>query len=338
VNGIIHNMPAKIEISLKTLVTVTLACAGIVLLGKTFDILIQLFIAVILMAALNPIVDKLEKFKLPRPLAILVVYILLWGFVVTVFANLVPDLLEQSTRLIRQIPNSINQINFFTTHQQEISQEIMNQLGSLPQDIIKFSVSVFSNALNVLTTLVITFYLLLDHNRLNQYLSNFLSPKHSGTALSIINNIESKLGSWIRGELILMSTIGLFTYIGLSVLGLDNALPLAILAGLLEIIPNIGPIISAIPAVLVALNINPLVSLAVIALYILVHFSENHFLVPQIMKKAVGIHPLISIFSLMVGLRLIGPTGAILAIPFVIVIRIVISETHLLNHLNTLRK
>ena len=128
------------------------------------------------------------------------------------------------------------------------------------------------------------------------------------------------MGSWVRGELTLMLAVGIFTYIGLSILGVEIALPLAILAGILEIVPNIGPIISAVPAVLVALTIHPLTALATASLYFLVQLAENNFLVPKIMQKAVGVNPLISILGLMIGFRLAGPAGAILALPSIIVI------------------
>ena len=123
-----------------------------------------------------------------------------------------------------------------------------------------------------------------------------------------------------------MFSVGLLTYIGLTILGVDIALPLAVLAGLLEIVPNIGPVISAIPAVLIAFPIHPILALSTAALYFLVQFLENHILVPNIMKRATGVSPLTSIIGLMIGFRLVGPIGAILAIPTIIVIRSLAKE------------
>ena len=168
-----------------------------------------------------------------------------------------------------------------------------------------------------------TFYLLLERKHLNNYLSTIWEGDKSVHISKTVNEIERRLGSWVRGELILMLAVGALTYIGLSILGVEIALPLAILAGILEIVPNIGPTISAVPAVLVALTIHPLTALATVALYFLVQLVENNLLVPKIMQKAVGVNPLVSIVGLMIGFRLAGPAGAVLAIPIIIVTHII---------------
>ena len=118
-----------------------------------------------------------------------------------------------------------------------------------------------------------------------------------------------------------MFAVVTLTYVGLLFLGIDIALPLAILAGILEIVPNIGPVISAVPAVLIALTLSPVTALATASLYFLVQIVENNFLVPRIMQAAVGVNPLISILGLMTGFQLAGPAGAVLAIPLIIVIQ-----------------
>ena len=141
-----------------------------------------------------------------------------------------------------------------------------------------------------------------------------------------MDEIEKRLGGWIRAEIVLMIIIGLLTFIGLTLLGIDYALPLAILAGFLEIIPNIGPFISAIPAVLVGLFISPLMALAVAALYFLVQQIENNFIVPQLMAKECGINPLITIIALIAGFKLGGVIGAVLAVPIILLIEIILTE------------
>ena len=177
----------------------------------------------------------------------------------------------------------------------------------------------FGNILDVLTTIVITFYLLLYHKNLGRYIS-FLFGSDSHRASEVVSQIEARLGSWVRGELFLMLAVGLVTYVGLIALGVHSALPLAILAGILEIVPNIGPTISAVPAILVALTIHPVTALGTASLYFVVQFLENHLLVPKIMQKAVGVNPLVSIISLMAGFRLAGPVGAVVAIPLLLIL------------------
>jgi predicted PurR-regulated permease PerM len=162
--------------------------------------------------------------------------------------------------------------------------------------------------------------------QLEKYLATWIGDKNAEKTTKTIIKIEQQLGSWVRGELVLMAAVGILTYIGLVVLGIDTALPLAILAGLLEIVPNIGPTLSAIPAILIALTIHPLTAAATVALYFIVQFLENNLLVPKIMQKAVGVNPILSIVGLMIGVRIAGAAGALLAIPVTITIQAILPE------------
>jgi len=318
-------MPKTVEISHRTIIFTVLFLLSLWLVYQIKDIILLLFVAVILASALNPFIDWLQKYRLPRGLAIFLIYIFVWGLVGSLIAAVVPGLVDQSGKLIRLLPVSLSQIELFNTYQQEIYQEILARLGSLPEGLIRFSVGLFGNILGVVTTLVISFYLLLERKNLDRYLTLLLGPDKPDKARQIINKIELRLGGWVRGELFLMLAVGTFTYVGLVILGVDIALPLAVLAGLLEIVPNIGPTISAVPAILVALTINPLTALATLALYILIQQLENNLLVPKVMEKATGVNPLVSILALMIGFRLAGPAGAVLAIPLILVIEIVAS-------------
>jgi predicted PurR-regulated permease PerM len=316
----------KIEISWKTILVFLGIIGGILFLSRIVDILLMLFIAIILMSALKPAVDRLEKMRIHRGLSIIIIYTILWTVVGFVVAAVVPGLVDQTSRLIRLLPTAIGQIEFLTAHQQDITRELLASIGSLPQGVIKATVGIFGNLLNVLTTVVITFYLLMERNNLSKYLSFLLNRNPPQRVTRVIDRIEKRLGSWVRGEIILMLAIGIMTYIGLLILGIDIPLPLAIIAGVLEVIPNIGPIVSSIPAILIAVTIHPVMGLATAALYLVIQSLENHLIVPKIMQKAVGINPVVSIISLMIGFRLAGPIGAVLAIPSIIVIQSVAQE------------
>ena len=236
-------MEQKIEISHRTIIFTAIFMGAIWFTIQIRDILLMLFVSVILMSALNPAVDKMEKQGVPRSLSIVIAYILLWLVIGSVLAGIVPPLVDQTGRLIRLLPQAVGNIDFFNTHQYEINQQILTRLSSLPANILNITVSVFGNLINFLTTIVITFYLLLERKNLNRYLGILFSGESPAKVEKLITEIERRLGGWIRGELVLMLAVGILTYVGLVILGLDIALPLAILAGLLEIVPNIGPII-----------------------------------------------------------------------------------------------
>lgn len=142
----------------------------------------------------------------------------------------------------------------------------------------------------------------------------------------LITNIQEKLGSWFRGQLFLSAVIGGLSFIGLTILDIPYAIPLALMAGIMEVVPVIGPIISSFPAILVALTISPILGLIVGVMYFVIQQLENHLIVPQVMKKAVGLNPLVVILTIAVGSRLLGFAGALLAVPIAVVIQILVTE------------
>lgn len=135
--------------------------------------------------------------------------------------------------------------------------------------------------------------------------------------MNVIEQINDKLGAWLQGQFLLSLSIALLTWITLMTLGMPFALPLAVLAGLFEIVPTIGPIISAVPAVVVALTISPNMAFIIMAAYIVIQMIENHLLVPRIMQRAVGLNPVVVIIGVIVGDRLLGIPGALLSVPFI---------------------
>lgn len=158
--------------------------------------------------------------------------------------------------------------------------------------------------------------MLIDRNRIGKSVPGLLPENYKEKGILTIHLVEEKLGAWLRGQVILSLSIGLITWIALTILGIPFALPLAILAGFLEIIPTLGPIIAAIPATIVALAISPVMALTVIGVYTGIQIAENNFLVPKIMQKAVGLNPVVIIIAILIGGNLMGVAGALLSIPF----------------------
>ncbi len=314
-------MSKKVEISQRTILFTLGIVAAIWLLTQILDIILIIFVSIILMAAFKPSVDHLEKLKIPHSVSIVLVYLTIWLIFGAVVAGIVPPLVEQSRNLISRFPGAIAGNEYLSLHGREISAQLLSEIGSIPTSVVRLASGLFGNVLNVITTVVISFYLLLERKNVDKILSEFITQSQAQKVERIISDVEFRLGGWIRGELLLMVCVGLMTFIGLTLLGVESALPLAILAGMLEIIPNIGPTISAIPAIIVALTIHPLLAVSTVALYILVQSLENNLLVPQIMSKSTGINPLVSIISLMIGFRLAGVAGAVLAIPLVLTLQ-----------------
>ena len=321
-------MIRKVEISHRTIIFTVLFLMGLWFLYEIRHIILLIFIGLIFMSALSPIVDRLEKLRIPRSLAIFLVYIIIFGGLGYSVSLLVPPLIEQSSKFIIALPESVRQIDFGFLGKFDFS-IFESHLATIPQQTVKLLLGVLNNVIGIFTFMVIVYYLILERKNLSRYLMVSFGNSDKGKQIeALINRVEHKLGSWVRGQLALMIIVGLMSYIGLSFLGVKFAIPLAFLSGLLEIIPNIGPTLSAIPAILVALGSSPVLALATLALWIVIQQLENNLIVPKIMQKVVGLSPLITIISLLIGYRVAGAVGAVLSIPSVLTIEVIIKEVY----------
>jgi len=310
-------MLSKVEISHKTILFTLAVLAGVWLVLQVRDIIFLLFLSFILMSALRPIVDWMEARRIPRLLAILIIYAVVFGLVGFAIAGIIPTISSQSGKLFTEFPKFLSRVFPYVSLD---LQSITRQIAPVGENLVKVTVGVFSNFITMLTVLTFTFYFLLERGNMKGMLSGLLGEGMGERVFSVLLNVEKRLSAWLFGELLLMLFIGTLSYIGLFFLRVEFAMPLAIIAGILEIVPTIGPIISAVPAVLVAFAHSPVLALTVVALYILVQQVENNILVPIVMKKSVGLPPLMTILALMVGARFAGVAGAILAVPVLLTI------------------
>lgn len=316
-------MVSKIEVSHKTIFFVLILLAFVWLVLQIRDILFLLFIAFIVMAALRPAVDWLDSKKIPRFIGAFFMYILVFGVIGLSIAGIIPSLVVQFTKLTNIFPALLVKIlPYWNIDMSSISQ----QLAPIGENVLKLTIGIFSNIATTFMVLVFAFYFLLERKYAQKFVSGFVGEEQAMVIIDTLLRIEQRLGSWVGGQLVLMLSVGILSYIGLVLLGIEFALPLAIVAGILEIIPTIGPVISAIPAIIIALSISPLYGLYTAILYIVIQQVENNILVPLVMKRSVGLHPLVTIVSLLVGARLGGVVGAILAVPILLIIQELITS------------
>lgn len=316
-------MPKKIEISHKTIIFTVFFLILLRFLLQIAEILFWLYIAFILMAALKPMVDSLEKYKIPRILAILIIYILVLLFIIFAGGSIIPPLVNQTINLLQKLPDYLSLVMPFISAD---LQTVARQVAPIGENLLRLSVGIFNNIIAIFTIFMITFYLLLERKNLDDYLNMLFGNEISGQIISVINKVEERLGDWVRGQLTLLLTIGIFTYIGLFLLGVPYALPLAIFAGLLEIVPNIGPVVSAVPAIIVAVTVSSLHAVLTVVFYIVIQQLENQIMVPMVMRRVVGLPPLVTILSLMIGAKIGGIPGAIMAVPVVVTIEAIFTQ------------
>ena len=319
----------RVEISYKTVIFVAAFVLSFWLLFQIRSILILVFLSFIIAAGMRSPVNSLEeRFHLPRVVAILISYVVFLSLLFLLLYVMIPAFVGQTIRLVQLLEVFFSFPSIEPYINSSFSQ-LTEQISGLTSNVFRATLGAFSIIINFFTMLVLTFYLLLERRHMRVFLKNLLGEELKERVVNVILKIESRMGAWVRGELSLILVIGVMSYIGLLLLNIEYALPLAILAGILEIIPIVGPIISAIPAIIIAISISPnpwIAALAVGGLYFLIQQLENHLIVPVIMKQTVGIPPVITIVAILVGGQLGGVVGALLSIPIFICLQIVFQE------------
>jgi predicted PurR-regulated permease PerM len=203
---------------------------------------------------------------------------------------------------------------------------LTQSLGSITGSFISITTSVVGAVVAFFTVLFLTIYFLIDEQVFTKFLSSAIPQSKKEKVATVTNKISTKIGEWLRGQLLLCLTIGILVYIGLSIIGVKYALALAVISGVLEILPVVGPIISGVLAAIISLSISPLTALIVVVFYILLQQLENNLIVPKVMAKAVGLPPAIIIIAILIGGKLLGVVGALLAVPLIAIIYVVFQE------------
>jgi predicted PurR-regulated permease PerM len=325
-----ENNPLKIEISHKTVIFIAAFAIGLWLIVQLTSIIIVLVLSFILLSALLKPVQWLTSKNIPRIISVLIIYIIIILLIGVVIGTILPPLISQTTEFSSKLPQIIsstdNYIIFHRIPVENLSTIMAKQINQFSGDLVVITSKVVSSVVLVVTMFVLTLYLLLDWKNLIKVISSPFSGVEERRIINIISKVEDGLGRWVRGQLLLSLVVGVLTYIGLTIIGIPYALPLALIAGILEVLPIVGPIIAAIPAILVGLTISPIMAVAAAATFLIVQQLENHLVVPVVMSRVVGVRPPIIIISLLIGAKLAGITGAFLAIPIIVVIKILTKE------------
>ncbi len=335
--------PWRMALNTMAVLAVLLVAA---ILMQVKEILVLFLIGILLASAIEPIVGQLAKRGLGRGQAVLIVYAFLFVILGGLLAILVPTVIGEAVRFFSAAPTLIEDLRESVRTSQSVFvrengpyflDQIENRIAQvdIPTEraltLATYLPSIFGyliqGIITIVTTLMVAFYWLTEKQIIKRvFLSFFVSDERRNQALTIWDDIETKLGGWIRGQLILMGLIGVVASVGYSLLGVKFALLLGVLAGLCEIIPFFGPWISGVPAVLLALTQSWRLALIVTAFIIVIQMLEGNILVPRVMKGSVGLSPLLVVLAVLVGATLLGPAGGIIAIPIAAAIQVMITN------------
>ncbi|MFA7253860.1 MAG: AI-2E family transporter [Patescibacteria group bacterium] len=318
----------KLELPLSTLLKTTIFLLVLYLLFLIRDILYLLFVVGILVAAFRPVIRKWGK-KIGRPMALLSLILIMFGVVAGFIYLIVPLLVEQTGQLIANIPNflaSFPVVNQYIPSASNALSAFTANVGSFSGSFISITSSVFGGLVSFLTAIILTIYFLADEKTFSNFLKSSIPLDKKDDIICILDKVSQQVGNWLRGQLILGAAIGLIVFVGLALIGVPYALTLGVIAGVLEIIPIIGPIISGILGTLLALSVSPIKALITVVFYTLVQQLENNFVAPKIMQKAVGLPPAIIIIAILIGSKLLGVLGALIAVPVAGIIFVLVKE------------
>lgn len=320
------------ETSTKIILKVIFAFLALMFLWTVRDVLLIVVLALILSSAMDPMVDYFSRKKIPRVVSVLTVYVLVLALAGLVVYLVVPPVAEQFKILKDNLPGFIQNLDsrfgglLAGWDLSEILQNAMSNIGA-QHVAVSSAFGVFNGLFTFVTVLVISFYLVAEERGMKKFVAALVPARHHESTMLLLEKIQYKMGLWVLGQIILSFSIFVLSWIGLTVVGLkEYALVLALFAGLMEVVPYIGPVVSAVPAVLIAFIQSPPLALVVAILYLVIQKTEGYVLVPKIMEKTVGTSPLAVLVALLIGFKLAGIIGLLIAVPLVGAITVIVHE------------
>lgn len=329
-----ENNTVSLDISWQALFKVLSFVIGIWAVIILKEVIILLFGVFIFVAAATPAIAYLQIY-MKRTLAVALFFTLLILSIVLIFSLLVPTFIGQFNELLRYLPSVIDRskpylesVGGSSSVVDQAVTSLKNNASSLSSNILQTTFGIFGGLATVLTGIVLSFYLLLEEDNAKNFFHQILPQHRFKAAYHTVSKISDRMGSWVRGQLLLMAIIGVANLFVYLVIGVKSPLPLAVWAGLCEVIPFVGPLLGVIPALIITLLTGtPLqVILVVIFGFFLIQQLENHVIVPKVMSRAVGLSPVLVIIALAVGVKLFGLTGAIIAVPVAAIISVIAGD------------
>ncbi|ENH97614.1 permease [Gracilibacillus halophilus YIM-C55.5] len=304
-----------------------------------FQICLPFLIAGLIAYLLHPIVEKLHRYHMPRTLAILLIYLIFFGALGIGVYYFFPTMMEQIRQLQANIPDLMevyrgliydlySRTSFlseaFHDKLDQLFQEIENDIGERITSFIRNIPVLFDLLIMFAVIPILAFYFLKDYERLGRQAMKIIPRRYQAFTTHLIDKVEDSLGQYLRGQILVCFLVGLAAFLLFKLVGMNYALVLAIIIGLTNFIPYFGPIIGAIPAVLIALTISTKMMIYVLLSVLIVQLLEGNLLSPYIVGRSIHIHPIYLIFVLFLAAKLSGVIGMIFAVPLLAMARVAV--------------
>ncbi|HYM83566.1 MAG TPA: AI-2E family transporter, partial [Candidatus Dormibacteraeota bacterium] len=319
---------------------VALVVGLVALLIAAAPVVVVVFVAILLGSALEPVVERLRLLLgMARVATVLLVYAVFLAAVALLALLVVPAAIGQASETIGAVPPMLASARTWAGSLQPAAlsagvlgivtaaQDLLQpRVAPKPDVIIQAGLTAAEALVSVVTVLALVFFWLVEHAMLQRYALAFVPASHRRGVRIAWDEAEQRLGQWVRGQLTLMATMGVATGIEYSVLGLPSALLLGLIGGVLEVIPMVGPLLGAVPAILVAATRSPELALLVTGIYVVIQFIEGNVLVPLVMRNAIGLSPFLVLVSILVGSAVAGIPGALLGVPVAATVEVVLER------------
>lgn len=314
----------------KSALVVLLMLLLVYFLWQISNILVIFFVAFLLAAALDPLIDQLQARKIPRSLAVVAIYIIALVLIGIVITNLVDIIASQVSEIATKIGDFVTSLTndggnfpyetqirpyleqfYHTVDLQTAASQFQSALTLISTQLLNISFGL----VNLLLVLILTFFMTVEEKAIQDFFLSLFPSRHALYISSRLEAVKDQIGHWMRGQILVSIISAILTYICLVILGVEYALTLSVIAGLCMVVPLIGRVFAWIIAFPIVFNQSPLLSLWVTVLYFGLQQIEVNIIVPYIMQKVVGISPIIVIFALMVSYQYLGILGLVLSIP-----------------------
>lgn len=306
----------KIDIFTGVVLRVAAVVLLLWLLYTIRDVVWLFLMAIVIAAALNPLIRWVRRYAHFSPTLIVgSVYAIFFSLVGLLLWAIVPVLSEQFAGLMRQLPVLLTAIVPLAGSDATVAADVSNKILALVGNPFSTTMDVLGGVISLIAVLSMAFYMSLQEDGITKALMTITPTCYQNYVSDLSGRIQENFGRWMAGQLMTMFFVGVLYYIALTALGVPYALVLALIGGLLEIVPYFGPIFSAIPAVILGFSVSPLIGVLAALAYWAVNLIENYFLVPKIMNRAVGLHPVFVILALLIGMQIAGVIGVLLAVP-----------------------
>ncbi len=346
----IRSSEKTIQISTGTIIKALFVILAFAAFYYLRDIVLVVVLSIIIASAIEPGTQWFLRRKVPRILAVLLIYSTAVLILVGMFYFLFLPILNQSSSLLSSLPGYLGELQVWNPLQNnsllssnaavqgfsetfslsQIVEQINSAVSSYSEGFFSTASAIFGGILSFVLVVVLSFYLSVESEGISGFLRIVTPAKNEKYILNLWKRSQRKIGLWMQGQVVLAVIVGMLVFLGLTLLRIENALILAMLAGMFEIIPIFGPILAAIPAVTLALVSDGMTSaIMVIGLYVIIQQFENQLIYPLVVRKIVGVPPLISILALIIGAKLAGFVGLLISVPL---------ATMLMEFLNDIEK